>query len=247
MRSLLLSILLLFCCVALASGSDDSKPPASVQAAAGHATAELNQKTTQIDAAVQNAAPDVKDKINAIQSPASNVVPVRVTIIDSEQRRQLTEAVRYVALEAERKERFYSRLSLTLICVSAGLALAGGIASFMAKNRLAGIISLIVAAVVGLSNAYPVSPRAEFYADLKSQAKAILADCTLANPYTETLYVTNFSQYKLLLLYERSRPSVGNHENPTHALNQEVKSLSITANNADTAKAALNEIVGFTR
>lgn len=257
MRTLVLSLLLLFF-VAFANGSDKSalrkaKAAASQEkaaagqatAAAGQATAALNQKTTRIDAAVQKSAPDVKTKINAIQAPASNVVPVKVTIVDSEQRRQLAEAVRSVALEAEHKERIYSRLSLVLIFVSAGMALAGSLAAFMAKNKTAGIMSLIVAAVVGLSNAYPVTPLAEFYADLKSQAKAVLADCMLANPYTETLYVADFAQYKLLLLAERNRPAVGKYENPAHGLSEDLKSVSIAAKNADTAKAASNEIVGF--
>jgi hypothetical protein len=243
MRILLLS-LLLFPFVTIANGSDDSKPPVSVQAAAGHATAELNKKSLEIDKTVQNTAPDVQDKINAIQAPTTAVVPTLVSLVSGEQRKPLIDEVRSFAAYAETEERIYSRLSLVLICVSAGLALLGSIASFMSRNKTAGIISLIVAAVVGLSNAYPISPLADFYGNLKSQAKAIVADCRLANPYTETLYAADLAQYKLLLLQERNRPSIGKYTTDD-ALKEEMRSVGIVANNADTAKAAADQIVGF--
>jgi hypothetical protein len=241
MRSSLLS-LLLFLFVTIANASD--KPPASVQAAAGQATAELNKKSSDIDKTVQNAAPDVQNKINAIQAPTTAVVPTTVTIVNAEQRKPLIDEVRSFATYAESKERMYSRLSLVLISVSAGLALLGSIASFTSRNKAAGIIGLIVAAVVGLSNAYPIGALADFYGDLKSQAKAIVTDCRLANPYTETLYAANLAQYKLLLLHERDRPSIGKYTN-TDGLKEEMRSVSIVANNADTAKAASDQIVGF--
>ncbi len=241
MRSPLLSLLFLF--VTIVNASD--KPPASVQAAAGQATAELNKKSSDIDKTVQNASPDVQGKINAIQAPTTAVVPTTVSLVNAEQRKPLIDEVRSFATYAEGKERLYSRLSLVLICVSAGLALLGSIASFMSRNKTAGIISLIVAAVVGLSNAYPISPLADFYGDLKSEAKAIVADCRLANPYTETLYAADLAQYKLLLLHERNRPSIGKYTSPEDGLKEEMRSVSIVANNADTAKAASDQIVGF--
>lgn len=92
--------------------------------------------------------------------------------------------------------------------------------------------------MVGISNAYPIAPLADFYAHLKSQAKTILADCDLANPYSQTLYTAGVEQYKLLILYELHRPSVGNYENPADALQQEAKSVSIAAKNVDAANVA---------
>lgn len=255
MRSPFLSLLLLLFAAFSTSGSAQTDSGSAqtdnvvqdVQSAASRATDQLNEKSKEIDKKLQKAAPDVQDKINAIQASIGNLVPGKVTIIPVEAREALTDEVKSFIAYAEKKERLYSMLSLISICLSSGLALVGGIASFMSKNRLAGIISLIVAAVVGLSNAYPIRPLAEFYADAKSQAKAIVANSMLSEPYTETLYVADITQYKLLLLYERDRPSIGKYDNPTDALQQEAKSVSIAAKNADTANAVSNEIVGFTR
>ena len=113
MRSLLLS-LLLFLFVTIANGSDDSKPPASVQAAAGQATAELNKKSSEIDKTVQNAAPAVQEKINAIQAPTTAVVPTRVNLVNAEQRKPLIDEVRSFATYAESKE----RILLTIVACS---------------------------------------------------------------------------------------------------------------------------------
>lgn len=242
MRSPVLSILLLCSFVALASDNDKSN---AIKAAADKATRQLNEQSAEVDRTIQDSTPDVRDKINAIPTPATTVVPVTVTVLDAEQRKPLIDEVRSFATYAENKERMYSRVSLILIFVSAGLALIGSIASFTSRNKTAGIISLIVAAVVGLSNAYPISPLAEFYGDLKSQAKAVVADCKLANPYTQTLYRADLTQYELLLLSERNRPSIGRYRSPTDGLKEQMKSVSIAANNADTAKAAADQIVGL--
>lgn len=246
MRNPLLSTLLfLFVAITNISAQPTVTISPDVHSAASQATAELNYKTSEIDKAVQKTAPDAHSKSKVIQAPSRTEVPVRVTIVQTDDKKQLIDEVKSFVAYAEGKELMYSRLSTALIFLTAALALAGGIASFMSRNKTAGVISLIVAAVVGLSNAYPVSSLSSFYSDMKSQGRLILADCMFVKPYTETLYSADVAQYKLLIVAERHKPTVGNYDNPAPAANAEMKSVSIKAKNADTAKAAAHDIVGF--
>ena len=246
MRSPLLPILLfLFVAIANSKAQKTVTIPPSLESAASQKTAELNHKTSEINKTIQNSAPDVHEKLKAIQAPSSSVVPVTVGIVQTERRQRLADEVQLFAAYLEHEERKYATLSAVLIFFSAGLALAGSIASFLAKNKMAGIISLIVAALVGLSNAYPVRPLANFYRDLRSQANLIHADCEFADPYTDTVYSANVAQYELLILAERQRPSLGSDDNQAPAITEQIKTVSIAAKNADTTKAAAQEIVGL--
>lgn len=250
MRRPFLAFLLVFVFLTLADGSDRHKTATSAksvaaQSAASQATAELNKKSTEIDRAVQNATPTVQDKIKSIEVSTSPVVSGTVIIVDKDKRAKLAMAVRSTMNYAEHQQRVYSRWSMILTFVSAGLALVGGIASFMSKNKLAGIISLIVATLVSLSNTYPFGSLADFYGDMKSQASELATDCDFGEPYTETLYRAEVDQYELLILSEEKRPSVGNHRNSIHDATEEMKRVSVAASNADTAKAAANQIPEF--
>lgn len=106
-------------------------PFLKISSAVALAADELNQKSMEIDKAVQSAPPDVQNKINAIQSPTTNVVPDTITLADVGQKKLLRDKVQAFAADAEKKEHMYRVLSVISICLSAVLALVGGIASFL--------------------------------------------------------------------------------------------------------------------
>jgi len=234
-------LLFMFCFIACAASVAQIQPAQVFQ----KATAELNTKISGIDKQVANATPEIQSKIDAIEAPKADSLSVRVGIADDRHRQILANEVQAFAANAEKQERLYSILAVILICLSTGLALVGSIASFKQKTTAAGVIGLIVMGIVAGSNAYPVAPLANFYGNLKSEAQALVADCKLTNPYTETTYNSDVTQYKLLLLYQQKKPSFGKFENPANALKQEMQSVKIASNNADTARAAIHEIVGY--
>jgi len=130
----------------------------------------------------------------------------------------------------------FSNLALGSIIVSAALALLGSIASFLSKNKTAGIISLTVAAIVGLSNAYPIGSSAHFYSALAGQGKALTVDCEFARPYTTTVYVSDVSQLKVLYLTEEKKPTFGSPQLATDNLTTELQQLRTASNNVTVAQ-----------
>src|SRR5205085_5961393 len=142
-------------------------------------------------------------------------------LVSEKDRAHLCDKVTAFAAHSQSEERIYSRLDLTTILLAAGLALIGSITSFLAHNKTAGIISLIVAAVVGFSNAYPIGPIADFYRSLSGQAKALSVECEYTRPYSMNTYGSNLEQLKLLYIYEDKRPAFGNYKLSTDDLTKQ--------------------------
>jgi len=194
------------------------------------ATNELDTKLSKIDDAVSKAPSDVQEKIKAVEPPAATVG------FSDQQKQKLLNAAQSISTEAGKNEQMYQRLGLASIILSAVLALIGSIASFLKMNKVAGIVGLIVVAIVSLSNTYPIASLHNFYRDLKAGADAIVADCTFVIPYTEATYKTNYAQYKLLVVSAGKRPTFGNFQNPADTLKAEMQSVKIAASNVESAR-----------
>jgi hypothetical protein len=221
----------------LLSQAAPANPIAPVQAAVQN----LTQAAAVINSQVQQASSETQSKVEKLPQPTIEAKPEVQTASDAD-KAQLCDAVTKFSGHAQSEEETYSALALAMILAATGLALVGGIASFLAKNKLAGIISLIVAAVVGFSNAYPLGPIADFYYSLAADAKALDISCRLAVPYTLATYTSELNQLKLLYVYEEKRPGFGNRKPPTDDLTSQLQVVRTTANNVTVAQteAAVN-------
>jgi len=131
----------------------------------------------------------------------------------------------------------FSRLAAISLIAAAILGLVGSIASFLSWSKLGGVSSLIAVAVIGFFNAYPVSPLADFYRSLATQATALKVDCDLREPFTLEAYDSAAAQLKLLYVYEGDkRPKWGSSEAVGQDLAGQLQSLR-TASNRLEAKA----------
>src|SRR5512133_634142 len=158
---------------------------------------QLTGAARQVDVLAAHASQEIQARINAIPAPAPiNEGSTQIALASAEHRNVLIDQVKSFANDAAKEEGRYSALAIGSLVLAAGLALIGSIASFLSKNKIAGVISLIVASIVGFSNAYPLGPLADFYRALHAQANALVADCTLTEPYTTTAYASDVTQYK---------------------------------------------------
>jgi len=217
-------------------------PPAALATSALSEAVKATQVvTSQINAQVQQSSAEVKSKVNELEgvkespqhwSEQPHIKPeAQPALVSESVNEALCRKVDEFANHAVSEEKLYFRLALGGIILSACLALLGGITSFLNLNRIAGVISLVVAAIVGLSNAYPVGRLADFYGTLRGQASSLSLDCSGAVPYTLTTYSSHLNQLKLLYVYEEQRPSFGNYKLATDELVKQLQVVKTTSNN----------------
>lgn len=205
-------------------------PLQNVQNALSQAAKTVEVVTSQ----VEQASPQAQAKVNEL--PQTPVEPKpQLDVVSEGERTHLCGKISAFTGHAQSQELEYSRLALLTIISAAGLALVGSIASFLAKNKTAGVISLVVAAIVGFSNAYPIGPVADFYRSLAGQANALSVECEYTKPYTINAYVSNLNQLKLLYVYEDKRPGLGNYKLSTDDLTKQLQVVRTTANNLTSA------------
>jgi|ERR1039458_1924608 hypothetical protein len=106
----------------------------------------------------------------------------------------------------------------------------GAIFSFARKHVIAGVVGLIVTAIIGFTNTYPVGALSDFYRGLDAQATALQLDCELKQPFGVDSYNSAADQLKLLYLYEGSkRPGIGNYRVPLQDLTKELQTVKTSA------------------
>ncbi len=188
-----------------------------------------------VDLQVQNASPEIKAKLGDLAQPTPEPKP-QIELANETDRVALNSRVAAFADHAESEAQGYSQLALAAIIVSAAFALIGSIASFLSKNKTAGIIGLVVASIVGISNAYPVGALAAFYLQLAGEARALKVDCELLKPYTVNAYNSDVNQFKLLYVYEDKRPSFGSPRLATDELTKELQAVRTASSNVTIAQ-----------
>jgi hypothetical protein len=206
-------------------------------AEAAHRLTKLNGQLTQD---IQNASPDVKKAVNDVplvtQADLHQVAapqnPARTIIVVSDSQKQvLISAVDKFTAEKRRQQREYSALAITFVIAGAVLALLASIFNFIKWNTVSGVVGLIVVAVVGFPNVYPVSALSDFYGSLASQAVALQTDCELKNPFTQEDYASSAGQLKILLIYEaNNRPKLGTAHMSTEELAKALQTYKTSAN-----------------
>lgn len=187
--------------------------------------------TDMVTHQLDQSSKDVKSKADSVPPLKPQTTQTAMSPIDDSDRQLLINRVTEFSRYAGSQEKLYSALALITIVVVFVLALIGSIASFLAKNKPAGILSLAVAAVVGFSNAYPLGGLADFYHSLSAQANALVVDCSLVQPFTTTNYNSDVAQLKLLILYEDKRPGFGSHTIQTDDLIKKLQELKTSTSN----------------
>ena len=142
-------------------------------------------------------------------------------------------------------ERFNGRMrgsasvyaTLTVVMVLAGLlfSLAAAIASFLSWPKTAGVLSLIVAAIIGAPKALPFAERAAFYRILEAQSGSALTECRLRLSTTVDDYALSVHQLTVLNVYAGEKyPAGADIAGATSALMNDLKVA------ARDSKASLN-------
>ena len=189
---------------------------------------------------VAKASPQVQEKVANIPAaaPAPVVTPNQPPLaVSASEKVALLAKVNDFQTYAAGENSKYSMLTAGSLIATALFGLVGSIASFLSWNKLGGVASLVAVAVIGFFNAYPVSPLADFYRSLASQATALKVDCDLKEPFTLEAYDSAVAQLKLLYLYEGDkRPKWGSSDAVGQDLAGQLQALR-TASNRLEAKA----------
>jgi hypothetical protein len=189
---------------------------------------------------VAKASPQVQEQAAKIPAPAP--APVAVPnqpppVVSEGEKAALLAKVNDFQTYATGEKGKYSMLAAAALIAAALLGLVGSIASFLSWSKLGGVASLTAVAVIGFFNAYPVSPLADFYRSLATQATALKVDCDLKEPFTLEAYDSAAAQLKLLYLYEGDkRPKWGSSETVSQDLAGQLQALRSASNRLE-AKA----------
>lgn len=195
----------------------------------------LQAVTNKVNLQFQNLSPEIKAKLGDLVQPTPEP-KLQIELASETDRVALYGKVAGFADHTESEAQRYSQLALAAIIVSAAFALIGSIASFLSKNKTAGIIGLVFASIVGISNAYPVGALAAFYLQLAAEARALKVDCELLKPYTVNAYNSDVNQFKLLYVYEDKKPSFGSPRLATDELTKELQVVRTASSNVTTAQ-----------
>jgi len=186
----------------------------------------------EIGKAIANADEPVKTKAGEIPTLPTPATP-QAEPITADQRNFLLGKIKDFAGYTKSEDSQFTFWAVTCIIVSGFLALAGAILSFLKKNVLGGIAGIIVTAIVGLSNAYPLNALANFYRGLESQASALEVECELKQPFTSDSYNSAANQLKLLYLYESKRPGFGNFNAPIQSLSTDLQTVKTSSDTVE--------------
>jgi len=162
--------------------------------------------------------------------PAPEAPAKTVALVSDSQKQLLLNAVKKFTGDSKKQENRYSSLALAFLIGGAAFALLGSIFSFLKWNTTAGIIGLVVLAVVGFPNIFPMTGLADFYGVLSTQAIALETDCELKSPFTKDDYDAAEKQLKSLILYEAAnRPKLGNTKPSTDDLVRQLQTYKTAA------------------
>lgn len=218
---------IVFCVLALCASLAAQVPSQALR----QSVTKLNQ---HIFSQVQSATAEVKqqaDQVPSLDPGQVKEVPAQPTtttvkVVDPAQKTKLeTEISSFVDRTTRGRDR-YTFLATTTVIIAAVLALVGGILSFLSFNKPAGIVSLVVAAVVAAPSIYPLAPLASFYRVLAAQGSALKLDCELRDQMTVQDFDSARQQLLLLILNEgQNRPQIGNAKDISEDLSKQLQVL----------------------
>ena len=187
---------------------------------------------------IQQATPAAKAEIEKVPSvpaptPASSGAgttsvpqPTPVRAVGADQKNLLMTKIVDFANHARSEERKFSAIATVAIIGIAALSFVASVLSFASRNKAGGVLGLVVVAVVGITNAYPVSALSDFYRSLAAQTAALQMECDLKDPFTAEAFNSAADQLKVLILYEADkRPQLGSPGATADELTQTLQAL----------------------
>ena len=121
----------------------------------------------------------------------------------------------------------YADVSIGVVLGSILIGLAASIAGFCEASKLAGVLSIFAAAVLGVGSALPINQNADFYRLLSAQSHALLSDAELHPTMTTIDYAKFRDGLRTLILFEGERfPSRSGTQQATQELIAQLNNLS---------------------
>jgi len=202
-----------------------------------------------INLQIQQATPAAKAQIEQIPklpTPVTSATPAPTntqpapaatppppppsTGVSADQKNLLLGKIMDFDKHARSEEKKFSSLATVAIIGIAALSLTASLLSFASRNKVGGILGLVVVAIVGITNTYPIGPLSDFYRSLAAQTSALKLDCDLKDPFTADAYNSAADQLKVLILYEADkRPQLGNTGATADELTQQLQVVKSSA------------------
>ena len=191
----------------------------------------MNAQISRQIAASSDAVKKQVDQVPTIDPSQLKQVPVAqpaetVNIVSADQKSMLSLEIDKFVVQVTKQRDRYTSLATVGVIIGAILALVGSILSFLNYNKPAGIVSLVVAAVISAPSIYPLAPLASFYRALSAQGSALQVDCRLRNPMTESEFESEGKQLTVLIVFEgQNRPQIGNAKDVSEELSKQLQVL----------------------
>ena len=216
---------------------------AARQVTPGEAIARATQRLNTIQTIVTNqtthANIEVQNRVNAVTSiPVTpSAQPQQAT---PEQKAFIIGKITDFMNHVGSQELLYSRLAVGATVAAACFALLGAILSFIRQHIGGGIAGLIVTAILGISNAYPLAALSDFYTGLDAQTSALKVDAELKQPFTLDSYNAAALQLKALILAEgEKRPRLGSGKVATQELSNLLQTVKTSSETVEKTKGQM--------
>jgi hypothetical protein len=191
----------------------------------------MNAQISRQIAASSDAVKKQVDQVPTVDPGQLKQVPVAppaqtVNVVSADQKSMLSLEIDKFVVQVTKQRDRYTSLATAGALIGAILAVVGSILSFLKYNKPAGIVSLVVAAVVSVPSIYPLAPLASFYRALSAQGSALQVDCRLRNPMTESEFESEGKQLTVLIVFEgQNRPQIGNAKDASEELSKQLQVL----------------------
>jgi hypothetical protein len=182
----------------------------------------VNEKTRPIllaaatnnSPATQAQAAEAQKQVAAAQKVAeeanNNVQQTQSAPISQQDWRQMQSVLQDQKNRYESSMNHYTALATGLVLAGIVLAVMAALAGFLRKSLVAGILSIVVSAVVGVPKAFPITQRAEYYRALFGQSSTLFVQSQLRLNPTEADYNEFVRNIQVLSEYETNKfPSGG--------------------------------------
>lgn len=161
-----------------------------------------------------------------VQPPAAPQDPTSLPVGSDEKRALLSQMSEFRS-GTTRIASIYSTSSTIIVLGSILLALGASVAAFFKATNVAGTLSIVGAAVIGVGNALPINQNADFYQLLSAQSSALLSDAQLRPKMSIGDFDAFRNKLTTLMLFEgQNFPSRGNTQQATQDLMSKIAALS---------------------
>jgi hypothetical protein len=174
---------------------------------------------------------DLRNAVNPVVAPP-HVVPIEppnpASIpVGSDDKRALLTQISEFRSGSARIASIYSTTSTIIVLGSILFGLGASVAAFFKASNIAGTLSILGAAILGVGNALPINQNADFYQLLSAQSLALLSDAQLRPQMSIGDFDAFRGKLTTLILYEgQNFPSRGNTQQATQDLVTKMAALS---------------------